>query len=101
DHLRNMNIYKSMGPDGIHPRVPREPTDVVSKPLSVIFEKSQQSGKVPSDWKRGNIKLIFKNGKKEDSGNYQPVSLTSVPSKIMKQILPEDTSMHMEDREVL
>ncbi|XP_064915588.1 uncharacterized protein LOC135579185 isoform X1 [Columba livia] len=86
EQLNSLDIHKSTGPDGMHPRVLREPAEVTAGPLSVIFAKSWETGEVPEDWRKANVTAVFKKGKKEDPGNYRPVSLSSVPGKVMEQL---------------
>jgi len=50
---------------------------------------------------KGNFAPIFENIKKEDPGNYQPVRLTSVPGKVVEQILLEDMLKCIENRGVV
>ncbi|KGL80412.1 hypothetical protein N309_11639, partial [Tinamus guttatus] len=101
EHLRNLDTHKSMGPDGIHPRVLRELADAIAKPLSIIFERSWRTREMLEDWKKANVTPVFKKGKKEDPGNYRPVSLTSVPGKVMERLILAVVSRHMEDKKVL
>ncbi|CAM5099596.1 unnamed protein product [Natator depressus] len=101
DYLEKLDVYKSMGPDALHPRVLKELVDVIAEPLAIIFENSWRSGEVQDDWKKANVVPIFKKGKKQDPGNYRPVSLTSVPGKIMEQVLKESILKHLEERKVI
>ena len=44
----------------------------------MIFNKSLKEGVVPNSWKEAEVVPIFKKGKRDDPGNYRPVSLTSI-----------------------
>ena len=65
DLLQKLDAYKSMGPDGLHPRVLRELADVVAKLLSIAFWQSWLTGDVLVDWKLTNVTPIFKKGQKD------------------------------------
>ena len=49
------------------------------------------------DKRKANTTLIFKKRKKEDPGNYRPVSLTMIPWKVMEQLILETISGHVKD----
>ncbi|KFV86055.1 RNA-directed DNA polymerase from mobile element jockey, partial [Struthio camelus australis] len=100
-HLGKLDIHKSMGPNRMHPRVLRELADVIARPLSIILERSWRSGEVPEDWKKANVTPVCKKGKKEEPGNYRPVSLTSIPGKMMEQLMLDAISKHVEDKKVI
>ncbi|RMC20251.1 hypothetical protein DUI87_01097 [Hirundo rustica rustica] len=95
--LKCLDIHKSMGPDGIHARVMRELADELAKPLSIIYHQSWLTGEVPDDWKLANVTPIHKKDGKEDPGNYRPVSLTSVPGKIMEQFILSTITQNLQD----
>ena len=97
DLLLQLDCHKSMGPDEIHPRVLRELVEVIAEPLSIIYQHSLLAGEVPDDWRLASVTPIYKKGCREDLGNYRPVSLTSVPGKIMEQIVLREIMWHVLD----
>jgi len=68
--LLKLHEDKAQGPDNIHPAVLRNCADILSKPLSMIFNKSLHEGILPDDWKSATVSPIFKKGDKSDPGNY-------------------------------
>ncbi|KFW10111.1 hypothetical protein N327_11642, partial [Fulmarus glacialis] len=101
DLLHHLDTHMSMGPDGIHPRVLRQLAEMLTKPLSIMYQQSWLTGEVPVDWRLASVTPIYKKGRKEDLGNYRPVSLTSVLGKVMEQIILSAITRHIQDNQVI
>ncbi|KAK4810093.1 LOW QUALITY PROTEIN: hypothetical protein QYF61_008069 [Mycteria americana] len=101
DLLYHLDTHRSMGSDGIHPRVLRELVEVLTKHLSILYQQPWLTGEVPVDWRLANVMPIYKKGQKEDPGNYRHLSLTSVPGKAMEQIILSAITWHMQDNQVI
>jgi len=99
DLLCHLDTYRPMGLDGIHPRVLRELVEELAKTLSIIYQQAWLTEEVPDDWRIASVTPIYKKVRKEDPGNYRPVSLISVPDKIMERFTLSALTWHVKDNQ--
>ena len=95
EKLNKLNPNKSSGPDGWHPVLLKNIADCIALPLSIVFQKSLNEGKLPSDWLKACITAIFKKGDKSLPNNYRPVSITSIICKLMESIVKDKLVSYM------
>ena len=98
--LLALKIGKSPGPDGLHPRVLKELSEVIDVPLTEIFNASLEFGQLPEDWRSANVTAIFKKGSRHVAGNYRPVSLTSIACKLLESIIREQMIKYMKSNKL-
>ena len=94
--LAELRPESAPGPDGITAKFLKEHADAMAPALALLFNKSMEEGVVPEDWRRANVTPIYKKGAKGDPGNYRPVSLTSIPCRIMESCIRDCIVKHME-----
>ena len=73
----------STSPEGIPAAFFRRIATGVAKPLSTIYRRSIDEGKVPSLYKTALIAAVHKKGVRADPLNKRPVSLTSVTCRVL------------------
>lgn len=87
ERLEKLDPKKSVGPDGVHPRVLKSCAHELSYPLATIFRRSHVEGRAPKLFKQANITPIFKKGCRATASNYRPISITSEPCKVQESII--------------
>ena len=99
--LKNINPKKANGPDQISCRILKETATEIAPYLKLIFDKTLEENDVPKDWKMANITALYKKGDKSKPVNYRPVSLTSVPCKLLEHIIFKHIMEHLEEHNIL
>jgi len=89
-------MNKAPGVDLIGTRILIELADEISYIIAKLFSKSLSSGDIPQDWRLVNIRLIFKKGKKSNTANYTPVSLTVILCKVFESLVRDKMIEHLE-----
>ena len=99
--LENLNVSKAPGPDGISPRLLKECKHELVTPLTQIFKKSLSEGKVIDVWKKAVVTPLYKKGRKSSVDSYRPVSLTSVPCKILESIIKDQLVEYLQKHSII
>ena len=55
--------------------------------LQLIYHASLKNGRLPAEWQLAHVTPVHKAGSKELPNNYRPISLTSVPCKMLEHIV--------------
>ena len=94
--LTNLDHKKASGPDGISARMLKGTATSIAPVLTMLFNRSIQTGKLPSAWKVSNIVPIPKGSSSDEPCNYRPISLLSIISKVLERIIYNRVTAHLE-----
>ena len=82
--LFSLNPRKAIGLDGISSRFLRDGALGITEPVSHIINISILTETVPDAFKSAKVIPLFKKGSKLEPGNYRPVSILPVLSKLLE-----------------
>ena len=99
--LNNINPHKVSGPDNISGRILKDLQNLTAPILTIIFQKSLQTGCIPSDWKHANVAPAYKKCEKYNAVNYRSLSLTCISCKIMEHVITKHILNHLENNSLL
>ncbi len=88
--IRKLKLGKAPGPDGIKAEMLKYGGEIVVDWIMWICNLAWEQSKVPEEWRKAIVVLIYKGkGKREVCNSYRGISLLSVPGKIYGRILNE------------
>ena len=93
--IQILDPNKATGPHKISHKMLKISPEEIAKPLLIIFNKSLQQRKYPSNWKSAHAIAIFKKGDTSLPSNYRPISLISCVGKLMERIVYKHVYNHL------
>lgn len=85
--LSSLNVTKSTGCDNISARFLKDGSKEIVSPLTYVINLSLRLSEVPNEFKTARVVPLYKKGDCNSEGNYRPVSILPVVSKIFERIV--------------
>jgi exonuclease III len=101
DQLMKLDPRKSTGLDNIPSRFLRDGSSHISMPICHIINMSILGETVPSGFKQARVRPLYKKGSKLDPGNYRPISVLCVLSKILERAVHTQLSDYLKSKNLL
>ena len=99
--VKDLRDTDAVGIDGISLRFIRDSLPVMAFYYTVIVNTSIVTGKYPELWKHPLIAPIHKSGDFEDVGNFRPIALLPILSKILEKVISMQLMEHLETNNLL
>jgi hypothetical protein len=91
----------STGIDDINNKIVKTCWEELSKPMTIIVNKSIEQSYVPALHKKAKIVPLYKKGNKAETGNYRPVSLLPALSKILEKAVCQQVMRFLNKNQLL
>ena len=92
-----VRVGKACGPDNITAKDLKLHPESSIVGLQKVAKCSLLSGRFPSKWKKSKVTAIHKKGCKSDCSNYRPISLLSIPSKVVEHLVCSQLNTHLRE----
>lgn len=103
EQLAVLKEFKSLGLDGLYPRVLKKLAEMISEPPNEIFQRFWNIGELSENCQRVYVVPIFKKVKMIDTGNNRPITLFYVPIsvKILEKVIKQHVCEHLKMNKVI
>ena len=93
--MAKLKACKAAGPESVAPKLPKFAGDSIIPSLLSVFNISATCNTAPAIWKAAKISALYKSDDETDKHNYRPISLLSVPGKLMESVLASTITTHV------
>ena len=99
--LKQLNPSKATGIDGLPAHFLKFPANMISNTVTTICNLSISTGIFPALWKKAKLIPIYKSGEMSERGNFRPISILVILSKIIERHVFNSYFLYLTEHEIL